>query len=438
MRPRRILVVAYHFPPLGGGGVQRTVKHVKYLPTHNFDPVVVTTDSSVYHAKDDTLRADLPPALPVFRARELLWGRKLMRLAQAHRIPYLGSIAAWPDQEAGWIPHALIVTLRAIRAHRPDVLYTTSPPNSAHLVGLLASRLAKLPWVADFRDEWSTNPHSGPRPPLIGPLTAYAERLVTRSASRVVVAADTAEILGMPVGNRRRMTISNGVDEADLPPKRPMPAASRFRLSFVGSLYRGIDCAPVFEALRNLSRRGEIDPGRIEVRLVGNVGIANLDPGPIPMVRTGYVEHRRAFEEMLEAHALLSYVPAHAENTPGKIFEYLAADRPVLCVAGERNLASRLVRELDAGLWAHPKDVPGIEMAIKELYRRWQTGDLRNPPGVREAVLQRFSREKLAGDLARVLTAAIEDQGGSAHRHPGPAHLAAKSTRKGGRNPLIG
>lgn len=416
MTSRRVLVIAYHFPPLGGGGVQRTVKHVKYLPAHGFDPIVVTTGSGVYHARDAGLETDVSASLPVLRAPELLWGRRLQRLVQSRGIPCLASIAAWPDQEAGWIPGAVGLALRAIRAHRPDVIYTTSPPASAHLVGLIASRLTGLPWVADFRDEWTANPHGSRPAPLLGALSRRAERLVTRTASRIVVAADSAEILGMLRGDRRRLTISNGVDEADLPAMRPAPVADRFRLSFVGSLYRGIDCAPVLEALRNLSRRGEIDPGRVEVRLVGNVGVANLDSEPVPLMRTGYVNHRRAFEEMCEAQALLCYVPSHAKNTPGKIFEYLAADRPVLCVAGEDCLATQLVRELGAGICAHPDDVADIERAVAGMYRRWRNGTLANPPGVREAVLERFSRRKLAGDLARALGAAIAGETGARAR----------------------
>jgi glycosyltransferase involved in cell wall biosynthesis len=400
---RRVLLLSYHFPPLGGGGVQRWVKHVKFLPDSGWEPIVLTTRSSAYHARDATLNGDLPEDLTVLRARELQWGHRLRSALVRLGLPAPRVLAGWPDARAGWIPDATRQALAAVRHRRPAVMVSTSPAVSAHVVGLLVARVTGIPWIADFRDEFVHNPWPDPKPSLVGAADRRLEAAICRAARRVLVTADAAQIVGAPVGDPKRITLTNGVDLDDLSGVVATPPDDRLRLSFVGSLYREIDLKPVLAALRRLSVRGAIDPAVCEVRVVGNVGVPDLDAGPVPVVRTGYVDHAGALEEMARAGALVCYVPPQGNPTPGKIFEYLASGPPVLCVTTPENSAWRLVEDLRAGICADPRDHTGIEAAIATLYEEWRAGRLRNPPAVRDAVLARFSREKLARDLARIL-----------------------------------
>jgi glycosyltransferase involved in cell wall biosynthesis len=120
----------------------------------------------------------------------------------------------------------------------------------------------------------------------------------------------------------------------------------------------------------------------------------------------GYVDHREALVEMAAADALLLYQPPGWRASTGKVFEYLATGRPILCVARKDNLASRLVTELDAGVCAAPDDQPAIEQAIRGLYEEWSKGGLRPRVAAREEALRRFSRRELARQLADVLDTA--------------------------------
>jgi glycosyltransferase involved in cell wall biosynthesis len=398
-----VLIVSYHFPPLGGGGVQRWVKHVKFLPEAGWEPVVLTTRSSLYHARDTTLESDLPANLTVLRARELMWGHRLRTSLVRLGLPAPRVLAGWPDDHAGWIPDAARQALTAVRRLRPAVMVSTSPAVSAHVVGLLVARATGIPWVADFRDEFVHNPWPNPKPSFLRAADRRLEAAICRTARRVLVTADAAQIVGAPPGHAKRITITNGVDPDDLSPLAATPPDDRFRLSFVGSLYRAIDLAPVLSALRRLAARGAIDPAVCEVCVVGNVGVPDLDAGPVPVVRSGYVDHATALAEMTSAGVLICYVPPQGSPTPGKIFEYLASGRPVLCVTTPENLAWRLVEDLGAGVCADPRNDAGIEAAIATLYREWRAGRLGTQSAVRETVLTRFSREKLARDLARVL-----------------------------------
>lgn len=405
---RRVLVLAYFFPPLGGGGVQRTLKHVKYLPAHGFEPVVLTTRFVWSPIKDATLSAEVPPGTTVIRAPEVplhvaRWGLQ-GGLRRAGLSTTAASYLGWPDEAAGWVPGATWRALRAVRRYRPEVLYSTSSPVSAHLVALIVSRLTGLPWVADFRDGWTRNPQDEALGGPFGRLSTWLERRVVGRARALIVVDESVELIDIAHDDPRRVVIRNGVDPEDLPAPAGRPRNDRFTLSYVGALYGERNAAPVFAALRALIERGVVDPNAVDVRLVGHQAIdPSLDLARIPITRVGYVDHATAVAEMTQADALLFYAPASNRGTSGKIFEYLAAGRPILCVAGTDNFAFELVRELGAGPCAEPTDRVAIETALEELYRRWQQGELIVSPDVRAEVLRRFSRPALAERLAKVL-----------------------------------
>lgn len=410
----RVLLLAYYFPPLGGAGVQRTLKWVKYLPEHGWEPTVISTASTAYPARDPSLATELPAETVVRRATEPPLLRWAALALHGLRLRPLYHLATWPDDCAGWAPAALWRTLREVRRARPDVLLSTSAPYTAHLVALVVHRLTGIPWVADFRDEWAMNPHAAELPAWRRRLDRLAERAITRHADRVVVAADYFDLVGAPEGSARRLTIPNGVDEADLPAQPSAPHAPRdvFVLSHVGTLYAEQDCAPVLAALRRLAARGAIDPARFVLRIVGNDWLPpSGEPDPVTVVRTGYVEHARAVDEMASADALLLYVAPSSRAPSGKLFEYLAAERPLLCVTRQDNLAWTLTRDWDAGVCADPEDPAAVEDAILALWRAWEDGTLAPGPDVRDRVLRRFSRRTLTGRLADVLAAAAARDG---------------------------
>jgi glycosyltransferase involved in cell wall biosynthesis len=404
---KRVLVIAYFFPPLGGAGVQRTLKHVKYLPEFGWEPVVLTTSSRSYPALDPSLEAEIPPGVPVIRTGGADAVARMRTLASGafERVGLRGVAAAtvWPDTYAEWSLGAVRAGVRAAREHDVDAIYVTSPPFSAALAAMRIQRATGLPLVADFRDEWAANVLSQPLPRRLQERSRKLEQRVVERASAITVAASHYEI----GGTTGHTTITNGVDPDDLPDSAPAIPDDRFRLTFVGSLYGDIDAAVLAGALARLAERGEIDPVRFELRIVGNDWLAErVDAGRVPVTHTGYVPHARAVEEMRCATALLSYTPPQSVHTPGKIFEYLAAGRPILVVANPEGFGSTVVDELGAGVTADVRDSEAVEAAVKRLYDAWDAGGLDELAAPRERVLERFSRKKLAGELADVLNAA--------------------------------
>jgi glycosyltransferase involved in cell wall biosynthesis len=405
MKRRRALVLAYLFPPLGGAGVQRTLKFVRYLEPLGWEATVVSTKSRHYPARDPSLLEEIPRSAQVVRTRALPLAGWLSLVSYHLGLKRVSAYLSWPDGGIGWMPFAFAAALRRVHRDRPDVVFSTSAPYGNHLVALLLARLTGIPWVADFRDEWTANPHLVDQPRLLARFSERAERAITREATKVTVAASYFQLRGLADDDPKRIEIANGVDEDDFSKgSETAPPLDRFVLSHVGTLYDLQDPSAALRVLAALGARHAVDVERVEVRLVGNVWIPDFAPPPgVRVEQTGYVDHGRAIAEMCAATVLLLYVPASSLAPSGKLFEYLASGRPILCLTGPDNLASRLVREWEAGVVADPHDEVAIEQALLTLWQRWQKDGLPDQAEVRRKTLERYSRRKNAEQLARVL-----------------------------------
>ena len=175
------------------------------------------------------------------------------------------------------------------------------------------------------------------------------------------------------------------------------------RISYVGSVFGSRNLAPVFTAAKELIARGTLDPALLDIHVVGH-GAASVvsDAGTLPVSFTGFVEHAEAVREMRSASVLVFHLPPDLMAASGKIYEYLVSGRPILCVAHPDNVAYRLVEELGAGECADVRDPASVEVALERLVEKWKNGTLTLPDEVRREALRRFSRDKLAGDLAQL------------------------------------
>src|SRR4051812_41139414 len=213
MSERRVLVCAYFFPPLGGAGVQRTLKFVRYLADFGWRSTVVSTRSRIYGTHDPNLVDEIPADTRVVRTRALPLARLVAIVLYKLRLRRLRLWVSWPDGGLGWAPLAFLAAWRELRRERPDVIFSSASPYGGHLVAMLLSRTTGIPWVADFRDDWSTSTYLSGQPWPLPALTRRAEGAFTSAARRVVVAADYFRLEGDPP----QVVIENGVDGADVP-----------------------------------------------------------------------------------------------------------------------------------------------------------------------------------------------------------------------------
>ncbi|MEZ4651466.1 MAG: glycosyltransferase [Candidatus Eisenbacteria bacterium] len=222
---RRLLYVAYFFPPLGGAGVQRTLKFVRYLADFGWDATVVTGPAS-YWLRDDSLAEEVPSTVRVVRAPH--WGSRFVggggssTRRSASRIRGLRAVSRAllvPDAYVGWVAPTRRVLGDLVRAERFDAVITTSSPDSTHLLGRWLHRSRHLPWIADFRDPWTRRMSYAPPTELHHRVQRSLERSVLEEADRVVVTSDATrqDYLGLipTLAPESIVTITNGFDEED-------------------------------------------------------------------------------------------------------------------------------------------------------------------------------------------------------------------------------
>ena len=450
---RHLLWLAYNFPPAGGAGVQRPVKFIKYLGEHGWQSTVLTVTPGCYLAEDPSLMADLPKDLPIYRVGswelERLPGLRALRRQQSaavasppagHSRHLLRRPAAalarmlaltlarplatararlfLPDPQVGWLPAAYPQALRLLRRQRFDAIISTSAPYSAHLLGLALQARCGLPWLADFRDAWHLDPMG-----IVANrhLQARLERLVLRRASQVVgtTAGLVASLATARPAARAGCThvITNGFDPDDFrapPPERGGPCA-HWTLTCVGSIYGRIDAVPLLEALARLCAQVPAVRQALRLRLVGQldrraqvaVAAAARRLGlEANLVRRGYVPHGEAIREMRQADVLLLLFydsPGAADVLPGKIFEYIAAARPIIALAAP-GAAANLIRESGCGLVVPPADVAAQQAALMRLWQAHLAGT--PPPQPAPTVLAAYDRRRLTAQLATFLDAA--------------------------------
>jgi glycosyltransferase involved in cell wall biosynthesis len=429
-RSRRALLIAYFFPPLGGAGVQRTAKFAKYLPRSGWNTTVLTVASGDYWMHDSTLLADLPSGQEVLRTRSItgvgLFGgleRLLGRRGGSSRrrsVLRLARLAQWiliPDTYVGWVPFAARAAAARLRRGDVDLLYTTSSPDSAHLVGLLLGRRT-VPWVADFRDPWTRRLTFEPPTPFHRRLHEWLEDRVLESADRIIVTSErtAAEFRArhprLPAS--KIVTITNGFDEDDFAGGPPV-AFTRPTLVHTGQLTGRRTIEPLLSGLAALAAKDPEGKCGLSVLLIGPREAENEE-----RVRRRGLEHVVRFLEPMPhrevirfqqgATALLLLEGGDERGRlilPGKVFEYLASRRPILAIA-PGGAVHDLLQPLGQALFASPEDPTAIASALDAVRR----GDLPQPCD--PAALNCFSRLELTGRLARLFDEVVKVRAGQA------------------------
>ena len=408
----KLLLVSLYFPPAGGAGVQRPLKFATHLPGFGIETHVLAPDDPKWVHADPDL--PLPTRAWVHRARYLgPKGRKpaeeLHGKAGLARIATQGKLALRrtlvPDENVTWNVTAIPAAIRIARREAIDVVLTTSPPSSVHLVGAAVKRATGARWIADLRDSLVAHPHRRAESALVRVKEqgeAQVAKLVARQADAIVCAADAIaeETRGFePRG--RVLTIANGSDFDDFAGLEHH-ASDRFRITHTGSFFGKRSPRPFLEAL---ARSGLED---VVVRFVGDFRSAdrewaeNLGLGD-RLELIPYVPRRRSLELQRDSEALLLLIPEAAGRgkgvLSGKVFEYLAAERPVLAVVPPDGAAAGLIRETGAGVVAPPDDVDAIAQALRELHARWRAGQLNGTP-LSEDWREKLSRESRVEELA--------------------------------------
>ncbi|MCX7930139.1 MAG: glycosyltransferase family 4 protein [Chlorobi bacterium] len=425
---RRVLVVAYYFPPSGGPGVQRVLKMIRYLPQFGWEPVVLTVRQGTFPARDESLLAEVPATLHVERTRILEPYVLYRRLTGTHspidvsvltdREPtsWRQRLAQWiratlfiPDARVGWLLDAVPAGVQLIKRFGIAAIYTSSPPYTCALIGRALQRRTNTPWVMELRDPWTnflTTPRRWVLPRLFD---RHLERSCFERANRIIAAWDgiVTDALGKypHLSRDKFVVIPNGFDSADYPPTEPS-RNSALTITYTGSLYGLRNPGILVTALERLTAEGEIPRQHVLLRLVGRVGddvVRDLDASPLRdrIEIIPYVPHHESIRYLLESDIALLVVDRSSDSTtivPGKVFEYLGAAKPVLALAPHDSAIEALLEETCAGSVC--ANVEECAATVVAWYRLWANGELLVHPNA--AAITRYERRSAARHLAAV------------------------------------
>jgi len=431
---KRLLAIAYFFPPLGGGGCQRTLKLVRYLEPEGWASTVVTTRDADYWILDPSLEAEIPRTAEVIRVGGLTSLRLVRLLADAGGIERrqgardarafqrLRRAQSWllvPDGYRAWAREAQRAAVRRIAAGGIDALWTTSSPESAHLAGLAVKRRFGLPWVADFRDPWVGRVTYAPPTAWHDARHKELERAVVTAADRVTLVSEPMTALYREryrdLPGEKFLTLPNGVDSddwrraAELPPRGDDKDDGRCVLLHAGQLAHRPTVRTLLDALQRVV---EADPGaRDQLRLRFLGGNEELRPDEwVARGLDGVVEmepsrpHLEALQAMRRAYALVLLGHGGKADSvlyTGKIYEYLTSGRPVLGIL-DSGPAADVILEAGAGVVVRPGEVASTALAIEGLLRSFRAGqdsEVRPPA----ALAAGWERKAMAGRAAAIL-----------------------------------
>ena len=429
---KRVLMVAFHFPPLiGSSGIQRTLRFAQHLPEFGWEPAVLSAHERAYPQTAGESVREIPRNLEVRRA---------FALDTARHLAVSGVFPRWlalPDRWWSWSLGAVPAGLRLVRTFKPDVLWTTYPIATAHLIGAALHRLTGIPWVADFRDPMAQDDYPADR--LTHRAFEWIERRTLNACTKAIFTAPGALRLyaerypELPAS--RLGIIENGYDEASfagLEAQAPQVGERPLTLVHSGTVYSSErDPRPLFAALGELLRAGAISGRSLNivlrasgndhylselVRAEGIQEIVSLQPA---------IAYRAALKEMQQSDGLLVLQAANCNyQVPAKLYEYLRARRPILALTDPLGDTAAVLRAAGVDSIAPLDSKEAIRRTFVAFLEQLRA---RRAPLPSEAAVAACSRRARTAQLAAILDAARDS---SARRPVAPLEIAPRDTRR--------
>lgn len=423
---KKVLIIAYYWPPAGGPGVQRWLKFVKYLPEFGVQPIVYVPENATYPILDHELvqeiRKDVtvlthpinePYKFATFFSKNstktissgIIKDQKKQSFLDKTLLYIRGNFFI-PDARVGWVKPSVTFLSDYINQNAIDTIITTGPPHSMHLIGMELKKRFKLKWIADFRDPWT---NIGYHKEL--KLTERAskkhqelEKEVLNTCDQVITTSFTTKKEFEVITSKPIQVITNGYD-VEYVSKLPMD--NKFTISHIGSLLSKRNPRILWKALRLILKENETFENDFELQLIGKVSpevLETLEEFKLTkfLKIIGYVSHKEAIKKQRSSQLLL-LIEINSYETigiiPGKLFEYMAAERPILAIGPEGSDVEEIIKETNTGKYFDYESMEEVKNYILTCYDDYLNHNLKqNGIG-----LQYYSRKKLTEKLAVLL-----------------------------------
>jgi len=425
---KKVLIITYYWPPAGGPGVQRVLKYAKYLPQFGWQPVILTVRNGEFFTLDKTLENDVPDSLPVFKTNSIepnIWYKKFVGLSAEQHIPdsvlaeentsWKKRLAAWvrlnlfiPDAKIGWKPFAVKTGKKIIREMKPQVIFSSSPPPTVHLIARTLSAWSGIPWLADFRDPWTKIHYYGAsrKSGLAGRVDRRLEQKVLQTAHTLTAVSpgffDAAE-------NERIHILPNGFDRDDLKGISPDASGNTFVIRYMGSLSAQRYVETFFTVMKDICAAAD-SKREIRIEFIGvvnedikqKINEQNID---CPVDFRAYLSHKEVLETISRADLLLLFInrtDMAKQILSGKVFEYLMVQKPVLAFGPPDGASDKLLQETGAGKLFDYDDYDGARRFIEERFAEWKSG--KEFAGFKTDEINKYDRRTATQKLSELFT----------------------------------
>ncbi len=426
---KKVLIISYYWPPAGGSGVQRALKFVKYLPEMGWEPIVYTPSNGEIPEKDLSLMKDVSPNLKVitqpilepYTLYKLFTGKSLKDKINPNfftqkKEGLKDKMAIWirsnffiPDARMWWIKPSISFLEKYIQENKIDAIVSTGPPHSMHLIALGLKKKLNIPWIADFRDPWTNIDFFKELT-----LTSWAEKKHKRLEKEVLTHADTVVSVGKTWGEeleviaeRKVEIINNGFDPDDFILPEPIPLDDHFSIVHLGMFSKGRNHEVLWQALSEICAENESFRQDLKLKFYGKYDISAKEYMQKYHLEAqtqffDYIPHSEIIKVQFSSRVLYLSV----NNTPnvkgimtGKIFEYLAVKRPILCIGLAEGDAAEVLKNTGVGLISGFDDLKTLKENIKTLYLQYKNGE----DQVAGNQIAQYSRKTQTSQLAHLL-----------------------------------
>ncbi len=412
------MIITYHWPPAGGSGVQRWLKFVKYLPQFGVQPVVFCPKDARYPKLDESLQKEIPAEVeglrhPVKDFSKLIFSKKkssskgTSNLTNNKLLSFIRGNFFIPDAKVSWVNSAFHFLIDYLKNNTVDAIVTTGPPHSMHLIGLALKNRLDIPWIADFRDPWTDLYYTKEFNQL-----SFARNRSKRLEAKVLRKADVVLTVSQHIKGQLEMTsnnvqvITNGFDDETNIDIKPT-LDSCFSMSYIGLLPKSSIPHKLFEVIQELNVENADFKKDFKLKFVGDINdeVKNIIDRRGLDSQTefmGYVPHEEAIKLQHTSQVLLLLIPNVPNNEgilTGKLFEYLAAKRPILAIGPRNGDLAKVLEETNAGMVVDFHDTEKIKSSLQSFYEQFKNDQLK----VQSKNIEQFHRKNLTSKLVEVL-----------------------------------
>lgn len=424
---RKVLVIAYYFPPMGYSGVQRTAKFVKYMVDFGWEPVVLTIQPKSYYAFDDSLLRELEernirivrtgssdPTQKIFNQKKIKseFVRKILnRLSQTFVLP---------DNKRFWMKKALKAARKLLSQEQFDIIFATAPPYTDFRIGMKLKKEFGVPLILDYRDAWYDDGLSFYPTPIHRWIVKRMERKVLHSSDKIITYTRQIKehlLKNYPFLHPEEISIiPHGYEEEDFEQEfKSTKSSNKLRITYSGAFYDERTPKFFIKAVEKLFFERPDLESQIEFYFIGNFPkyyYNKIQKGKFKssFYFTGYVDHKTNINYLKDSDVLW-FMIRHSKNphlyATSKLFEYMGLAKPILALVPKNGAAAQILKEYKSAFIVEPDDIDGIKNSLEEIFELFKSGNIPEPD---RNFIQTFERKRLTQELVKIFQFTMRDE----------------------------